>query len=180
MLLEHGFGEFQQKFHILVKDFELWYVEDIMEIVECCIFFHNMMVSEQVARVEPENTSWYKCTNEDDDEDNNSEQLNDLDLEYMEHCEAELALHHCLELKFYDGTTAYLYAQHRARDTEWNTICMKAAYCQWDCLYDREFHFKLCNAIISQLVMNQNAMTDDNGDKKKGNVWGHVSLATYI
>jgi hypothetical protein len=33
--IECGFGVYQQKFHILVKDFELWYVEDIMEGKSC-------------------------------------------------------------------------------------------------------------------------------------------------
>jgi hypothetical protein len=88
-----GFGVFQRKFHILVKDFELWFIEDIMEIVECCIILHNMMVSVQVAHNEEENSSWYKC-NDDEEDDTDTAPFHDPDLEYVEQCEAELALHH--------------------------------------------------------------------------------------
>jgi hypothetical protein len=71
------------------------------------------------------------------------------------------ALHHRLELEFYDGPAVNLYAQQRAHDTQWNTIRMQAANRRWDRLYDREGHFKLRDAIISQLVMNRNDNSDE-------------------
>lgn len=77
-----------ERIHYLLKRQMFWETQVCFQ--KCCIIFHNMMVSEWVAWDEPENTSWYKCTNEDDDEDNNTEQLNDPDLEYVEHHEAEL------------------------------------------------------------------------------------------
>ena len=46
--VERGFGVLQRKFHILVKDFEQWYIDDIKAIVECCIIMDNMMVEERL------------------------------------------------------------------------------------------------------------------------------------
>jgi hypothetical protein len=41
--IERAFGVLQRKFHIIVRSFEQWYVEDISDIVVSCIVLHNMM-----------------------------------------------------------------------------------------------------------------------------------------
>ena len=76
--IERAFGVLQRKFHILIKDYELWYIADIGMIVEACIILHNMMVAERIARNEEEGSAWYEYSNnevaragsngEDDDE----------------------------------------------------------------------------------------------------------------
>jgi hypothetical protein len=125
------FSIFQRKFHILVKDFELWFIEDIMEIVECCIILHNMMVSVWVACNEEENSSWYEC-NDNKVDDTDTAPFHDPDLEYVEQSEAELALHHWLELEFYNGPAVNLFGGHRSHDSEWNTIHLQATNRWWE------------------------------------------------
>ena len=59
--VERGFGVLQRKFHILVKHFEQWYVEDISDIVLTCVVLHNAMVSHRISKGEEEGCSFYEC-----------------------------------------------------------------------------------------------------------------------
>lgn len=57
--VERAFGVLQRKFQFLVRPVELLFTEDIQDIVEACIIFHNMMVEVRVLRDQDEDSDWY-------------------------------------------------------------------------------------------------------------------------
>jgi hypothetical protein len=57
--VERGFGVLQAKFRFLVHKIELWSIQDIVNVVNCCLLLHNWMVTIRVSRNEPESDSWY-------------------------------------------------------------------------------------------------------------------------
>jgi hypothetical protein len=50
--VERGFGVLQSKFRILVQKIELWSIEEIVSVVDCCLLLHNWMVTERIKRNE--------------------------------------------------------------------------------------------------------------------------------
>ena len=42
--IECAFGIIVQRFHILQRPLRLWYLEDIRDLVDCCVILHNMIV----------------------------------------------------------------------------------------------------------------------------------------
>lgn len=105
--IERTFGVLQRKFHILSKPVELWYVNEIRDMVECCVTLHNMMVSVRIERNEQEETNWYELT---DNEvagfnaaragvgDGGVASTNDPNEDYVARLHAENELQHRLEL----------------------------------------------------------------------------------
>ena len=54
-----AFGVLQQKFHIIARPMEQWYVQHIESIVQSCIILHNWMVTLRVANDEEESATFY-------------------------------------------------------------------------------------------------------------------------
>jgi hypothetical protein len=57
--IEHGFGVLQSKFRFLVQKVELWSIQDIVSLVNCCILLHNWMVTVRVSRNESKSRDLY-------------------------------------------------------------------------------------------------------------------------
>jgi hypothetical protein len=60
--VERGFGVLQSKFRILTQKVELWSIEDIVSVTDCCLLLHNWMVTVQLSRNESESNEWYDVT----------------------------------------------------------------------------------------------------------------------
>jgi hypothetical protein len=149
--IERAFGVMQRKFHILVRDFEYWFVQEIEEIVLACITLHNMMVEVRLERLEEESIEWY---DENEEDGNTSSFIEDSDedgdisvvdpaVEAAERREAEVSV---LQ-RLHDHNTAYTHNQDRH---DFN-VRQDAVERQWGSLYNKESHRKLQNAIVNQL-----------------------------
>jgi hypothetical protein len=57
----------QRKFHALVKNIEMWYRNDINNVVMTCIILHNWMVRVQLSKDETEHEDWYDPAPDDPD-----------------------------------------------------------------------------------------------------------------
>jgi hypothetical protein len=57
--IERAFGVLQAKFRLLVQRVELWNIDDIVSVVNCCLLLHNWMVTIRVAHDESESIDWY-------------------------------------------------------------------------------------------------------------------------
>ena len=136
--IERAFGVMQRKFHILVRDFEYWFVPEIERIVLSCIILHNMMVEARLERLEDESIDWYDGGDEDED----SASIVDPAMEAAERREAEVSVLMRLH-------------EHRAynhdQDRQDRTIRQDAVERRWGSLYDKESHRQLQNAIVNQL-----------------------------
>jgi hypothetical protein len=149
--IERAFGVMQRKFHILVRDFEYWFVQEIEEIVLACITLHNMMVEVRLERLEEESIEWY---DENEEDGNTSSFIEDSDedgdisvvdpaVEAAERREAEVSV---LQ-RLHDHNTAYTHNQDRH---DFN-VRQDAVERRWGSLYNKESHRKLQNAIVNQL-----------------------------
>ena len=136
--IERAFGVMQRKFHILVRDFEYWFVQEIEQIVLSCIVLHNMMVEARLERLaEKESIDWYDGADEDEDTS-----IVDPAMEAAERREAEVAV-----LVRLHEHTAYNHNQERQD----RTVRQDAVERRWGSLYDKEAHRQLQNAIVNQL-----------------------------
>jgi hypothetical protein len=149
--IERAFGVLQRKFHILVKALEFWYLEDIKNIVNCCITLHNMMVETRVERDELEGQHWYEMVNVVD----NDGVAQDPAEAYVERQRAELDLHRRLQEAFYDGPAVVLHERsaivsQRLRALE--NLRQEAVNRRWDCLQSKDEHFRLRQAIMVELL----------------------------
>jgi hypothetical protein len=136
--IERAFGVMQRKFHILVRDFEYWFVQEIEQIVLACIILHNMMVEARlVERLEEESIDWYDSTDEDEDTS-----IVDPAMEAAERREAEVAV----QMRLHEHT-----AYNHNQDRQDRTIRQDAVERRWGSLYDKEAHRQLQNAIVNQL-----------------------------
>lgn len=74
--MERGFGIAQRKFQILCRPVEVWYEEDIQDVVITCFILHHMIVEVRMARDQQETSEWYELVAEneeaDDEEDDNT------------------------------------------------------------------------------------------------------------
>jgi hypothetical protein len=66
--VERGFGMLKRKFGFLHNPFQMYYVEDIAEIVYCCFILHNMAVEEQIISSDDslESANFYDCIDIED------------------------------------------------------------------------------------------------------------------
>jgi len=151
--IERAFGVLQRKFHILVRDIELWYTEDIHDIVMACIIMHNMMVTTRVARDEEEDRNWYNFEEEDGDRDLEL----DPAMEEMERQTAELDLHRRLQEEFYDGPAIRLQLNSTVLAHRMDEVRRLAVERRWNCLYSSTEHKALRQAVAEQLWINRNS-----------------------
>jgi hypothetical protein len=81
--VKQGFGILQSKFQILTQKVELWSIEDIVSVVDCCLLLHNWMVSACLSCNEMESNEWCDVTvdggkhNGDDGEQNGDRRENE-------------------------------------------------------------------------------------------------------
>jgi len=68
-MIERAFGILQRKFQIPCKPIELFYMEEIAEVVDTCLILHNMMVELRMERDELEHLSIYDTVTLDERED---------------------------------------------------------------------------------------------------------------
>lgn len=67
--VERAFGILQRKFQILCRPVELFYVEEIADIVDASLILHNMMVESRLERDESEREAIYDHVNLDENGD---------------------------------------------------------------------------------------------------------------
>jgi hypothetical protein len=75
--VERGFGVLQSKFRLLTQKIELWSIEDIVSVVDCCLVLHNWMVTVRLSRDESESSDWYDSTGDDDAQNGDNTQNGD-------------------------------------------------------------------------------------------------------
>jgi len=68
-MIERAFGILQQKFQALCGPVELFYVDDIADIVGACLILHNMMVEQRIERNELEHLAIYDSVTLDENND---------------------------------------------------------------------------------------------------------------
>jgi len=68
-MIERAFGILQRKFQFLCRPVEIFYREDIADIVDACLILHNMMVEVRMEREEPEHLSVYDHVSLDEEVD---------------------------------------------------------------------------------------------------------------
>ena len=161
---ERGFGVLQRKWHILVRAFELWYVNDIKAIVETCVILHNMMVNIRVANGEQESLTLYEFV---DEEPEDVDTRIDPPREYAERQAAEINLHRSLEDALYGGpgrtslpnstfggqvNNGDVIATRERRQLEHSII-----HRRWECLHATDAHFKLREALMAHLTSQREA-----------------------
>lgn len=145
--VERAFGVLQRKFQILERKVELWYVEDIHQVVMACVVLHNMMVAERVARDEEEHSSLY-VTIPEDVTPHEPEQEDPIH-EAAARREAEADLHQRL-LNMARGP-APLQSPCNEEMQRTNRVLERAISMRWKSLYDRDGHHRLREAIKDEL-----------------------------
>ena len=145
--VERGFGVLQRKFHVLVKLFEQWYVEDISDIVLTCVVLHNAMVAHRIANGETEGCSFYECPDEDVELGAvpTSHEVDEVDRHI-----AELEALRVLEEQLEMNNVEPLYVQQRS-SRKLRNQCLLYAQKRWEGLYDPIEHLRLRTAIIDHL-----------------------------
>ena len=68
-MIERAFGILQRKFQALCRPMELFYVDDIADVVDACLILHNMMVEQRIERNEPEYLAIYDSVTLDENND---------------------------------------------------------------------------------------------------------------
>jgi hypothetical protein len=74
--IERGFGVLQSKFRILTQKVELWSIEDIISVTDCCLLLHNWMVTVRLSRDESESNEWYDVTGDGSEQNGDSGEQN--------------------------------------------------------------------------------------------------------
>ena len=52
--IECAFGILVQRFHVLQRPLRMWYLEDITDLLDCCIILHNMTVDARAGKLSDE------------------------------------------------------------------------------------------------------------------------------
>jgi len=71
-MIERAFGILQRKFQFLCRPVEIFYREDIADVVDTCLILHNMMVEARMEREEPEHLSICDSVALSEDQDRNA------------------------------------------------------------------------------------------------------------
>ena len=147
--IERAFGVLQRKFHIIVRSFEQWYVEDISDIVVSCIVLHNMMVAHRMSCNENESMDFYDIPPEEDplEVDPPSHQEEDD----VDRRTAEMELHRRLDTELNNESIIPIYQQQKLNRSQLTRL-QEYAHRRWETLYDVEEHNRLREAIITHLA----------------------------
>jgi hypothetical protein len=149
--VERAFGVLRQKFMILKREVEQWFLGDIRRIVDTSIILHNMMVEHRVDRGEKEDISYYEVV---EDELINNLAI-DVDEEQVNRNNAEIMLQYNLESQYYTGSSINREAIENIDLTRRLGVEQQVASRRWSVLYDRTNHYQLQEAIINQLIINE-------------------------
>jgi Plant transposon protein len=149
--VERAFGVLRRKFQILSRPIELYYEDDIRNTVNTCIILHNMMVETRLRRQEEESMEWYE-----DREDDNEELEVPL---LLSNIPPALPLAPTVKQRISTVALQWPDETHNQERAE----AIKAAIDEhfeiqreeWTALYNRNKHFELRDAIIEQLLLNQ-------------------------
>jgi Plant transposon protein len=144
--IERAFGVLQQKFQILTRPVELWYKEDIKDVVEACIILHNMMVEVRMSREEQEDKDFYDEFAQEDTTQEVMEQSEDSQRQRVtinRTHEQEAARGNDVPVLWPQvGDDARAEAIKTAMEIEFE--CRKE---RWDELYDEAAHFEIRDKI---------------------------------
>jgi hypothetical protein len=131
--VERAFGVLQRKFQILTRPMELWYQDDIRNIVDTTIILHNMMVEVRLSRDQVEASDWYEMEAEGTETNNDN----------SVHIPQEEA-----------QQEPPIVERQEAVQATWSAALkhkFAAAQLEWDGLYNRDSHFALRASIVAQL-----------------------------
>lgn len=154
--VERGFGVLQRKFHFLKKDVELWYLDELVKIIQTTITIHNMMVQVRMERGEQENESWYDVVLDDDDDD--SGERVEPEIEMLQQGDALAVLQRAQEEAYYRGEGVM--AGHLHEHQTWCDLRQRMLQQRWQSLYNQDEHLRLRNAIIAELEDQVNAFRE--------------------
>jgi Plant transposon protein len=155
--IERTFGVMQCKFHALMKNIELWYRDDIHDVVMTCIILHNWMVRVRLSKDETEHEDWYDPA--PDDPDNTTIHI-DPDRDELDRRRADVDEHNQLIRMFYQGMGEDFAAQQQAAHNALLPYRYQVVQQRWAKLHDKAEHRRLRDAIGAQLVANSNVRRD--------------------
>jgi hypothetical protein len=148
--IERAFGVIQNKFRVLKNSVEMWYLDDINKIVETTIILHNMMVEYRINKNEKEDSHFYEI---DDDESVNNVPIDfDEEANTIQQQNARLQINRKLEETYCNGDDAMPIIQVENFVREHDQICNE----RWHELYNEYAHYYLQDAIVQQLIKNEN------------------------
>jgi hypothetical protein len=156
--IERGFGMLKKKFGFLHNPFQMYYVEDIAEIVYCCFILHNMTVEERIISSDdsPESADFYDCIDIEDSIElepcgnatGTAAALAYVQLEDDALQDRVLEINRLSQLGI-DINDPLL--TQRAKDVELLDIQTRLAHKGWKGLYNFEEHKRLQKEIIKEL-----------------------------
>jgi Plant transposon protein len=157
--IERAFGVLQRKFQIMKKPIEQWFVEDICDMMYTCLILHNWMVTDRVSWNEEENEDLYEAVNPeaainqpDDDQESDAE----LDGMCADDAHFEV-LERRLGAALNQETPAMIVAhtQLEAQKKMYKSVLTKKAHYCFACLYNKNEHKRLREAIIAVVSMSK-------------------------
>jgi hypothetical protein len=156
--VERSFGVLQSEFRILMQKVELWSIEDIVSVVDCCLLLHSWMVTVRLSRDESESNEWYDVTGDSGEQNGDRRDNGDGDLRGNDenNRQATKMLQRVVETIILPLAT-FSSIMPLIRDTP-NTsqqACLRTRENllndRWMHLYDAENFYRLQNAIINEL-----------------------------
>ncbi len=152
--VERAFGVLQCKFYVLVRKIELWYVGNIANVVNCCIYLHNMMVANRMIMGDEEPEEFYAFPAMGGPHQE-SDSGNDLDEQQQEEPEQAYVDRRVAEMNLHAEVYNTNHRDERISDHERQILeSLRFQYVQrrWECLYDANEHARLREAIINELL----------------------------
>jgi hypothetical protein len=143
--IEQAFGVLQRKFHYIVRPIELWHMNEIKDVVECCCLLHNIMVAERISHNEVESADWYEFSLPGTGAQAGMADNNDPDDKYMQRQHAKHELRRRQQLAYYRGQAVNVAAsaEEIRRSRRHYNVRQEVANRRWVVLYDKVEHHKI-------------------------------------
>jgi Plant transposon protein len=151
--VERSFGILQRKFMILSRPIELFYEEDIRNVVNTCIILHNMMVETRLQRDEEENIDWYNIR-VDPDEQYEVPLINGVRTASI--VPPVISMQQKINTVKVHWPAEYTDGEKLASIKQVIAEHFTDLRSEWNSLYNRDAHFELRDAITKQLLINNN------------------------
>jgi Plant transposon protein len=155
--VERAFGVLVRKFQILARPMEQFFEEDIRNTLETCIILHNMMVETRMAREEQEHDDWYEA------QEFENEQY-EVPLLLLSNIPPALPTVPTVKEKIREVSLQWPDENNNPERAEAIKATLSEHFHglqqEWKSLYDRKGHYELRDAIIEQLLINNQDFKD--------------------